>query len=41
MAFEEPVPEDHFYRRLEAALDLSLMRELVRPSYAREGRSRA
>jgi hypothetical protein len=33
------VPQDNFYRRLEAAaLDLSFVRELVRPLYARGGR---
>jgi hypothetical protein len=26
---EDSVPEDHFYRRLEARLDLSFVRELV------------
>ena len=35
---EELVPEDHFYRRLEARLDLTFVRELVRPLYARGGR---
>ena len=29
------LPEDNFYRRLEAALDLSFVRELVPPLYAR------
>jgi hypothetical protein len=29
------LPEDNFYRRLEAALDLPFVRELVRPLYAR------
>ena len=33
-----PDPEDHFYRRLEARLDLSFVRELVGPLYARGGR---
>ena len=32
------VPEDHFYRRLEARLDLSFVRELVGPLYAGGGR---
>lgn len=32
------VPEDNFYRRLEARLDLSFVRELVRPLYAGGGR---
>jgi len=37
-SLEELVPKDHFYRRLEATLDLSFVRELVRPLYARGGR---
>jgi transposase len=37
-SLEELVPKDHFYRRLEATLDLSFMRELVRQLYARGGR---
>jgi hypothetical protein len=32
---EDLVPNDHFYRRLEARLDLSFVRELVGPLYAR------
>jgi transposase len=35
---EELVPEDHLYRRLEATLDLSFVRELVAPLYAKGGR---
>jgi transposase len=31
-------PEDNFYRRLEARLDLSFVRELVGPLYAKGGR---
>ena len=31
-------PEDNFYRRLEARLDLSFVRELVAPLYAKGGR---
>ena len=34
VSLEELVPEDHFYRRLEARLDFSFVRELVRPLYA-------
>ncbi len=34
VSLEDLVPEDHFYRRLEAALDLSFVRELVGPLYA-------
>jgi transposase len=35
---EELVPKDNFYRRLQSMLDLSSVRELVRPSYAGAGR---
>jgi len=35
---EDLVPKDHFYRRLEATLDLSFVGELVGPLYARGGR---
>ena len=38
LSLEDLVPEDHFYRRLEARLDLSFVRELVGPLYARGGR---
>ena len=38
VSLEELVCEDHFYRRLEAALDLSFVRELVGPLYANGGR---
>jgi len=38
VSLEELVPEGHFYRRLEAQLDLSFVRDLVRPLYARGGR---
>jgi hypothetical protein len=31
LSLEDLVPEDHFYRRLEARLDLSFVRELVGP----------
>ena len=38
LSLEELVPEDHFYRSLEMTLDLSFIRELVHPFYARGGR---
>src|SRR5215208_1568284 len=38
VSLEELVPKDHFYRRLEARLDLSFARELVAPLYANGGR---
>jgi transposase len=38
ISLEDLVPEDNFYRRLEATLDLSFVRDLVRPLYARGGR---
>ncbi len=38
VTLEDLVPQDNPYRRLEAALDLSFVRELVRPPYARGGR---
>src|ERR671910_397600 len=38
ISLEDLVPEDNFYRRLEARLDLSFVRELVRPLYAGGGR---
>ena len=38
VSLEDLVPEDHFYRRLEARLDLSFVRELVAPLYANGGR---
>ena len=38
ISLEDLVPEDSFYRQLEAALDLSFVRDLVRPLYARGGR---
>ena len=38
ISLEELVPEDHFYRRLQARLDLSFVRELVGPLYAGGGR---
>lgn len=33
VSLEDLVPEDHFYRRLEERLDLSFVRDLVRPLY--------
>lgn len=38
VSLEELVPEENFYRRLERALDLSFVRELVVPLYAKGGR---
>ena len=38
LSLEDLLPQDHFYRRLEAALDLSSVRELVGPLYANGGR---
>src|SRR5829696_6255463 len=38
LSLEELVPKDNFYRRLEATLDLSFVRELVRECYACLGR---
>src|SRR5215213_9719103 len=38
VSLEDLVPEDNFYRRLEQTLDLSFVRDLVRPLYARGGR---
>src|SRR5688500_4523946 len=38
LSLEDLVPREHFYRRLEARLDLSFVRDLVRPLYARGGR---
>jgi transposase len=38
ISLEDLVPEDHFYRRLEARLDLSFVRDLVGPLYANGGR---
>jgi transposase len=35
---EALVPGDNFYRRLEERIDLSFVRELVLPLYARGGR---
>ena len=38
LSLEELVPKDNFYRRLQATLDLSFVRELVRDCYAPAGR---
>ena len=38
ISLEDLVPQDSFCRRLEAALDLSFVREMVRPLYASGGR---
>jgi len=38
VSLEDLVPKDHFYRRLETRLDLSFVRDLVRPLYAQGGR---
>src|SRR5918992_1238241 len=38
LSLEELVPKDNFYRRLDAMLDLSFVRDLVRDCYASSGR---
>jgi transposase len=38
ISLEELLPEDNFYRRLESAVDLSFVRELVEDRYAASGR---
>jgi len=38
ISLEELVPKDNFYRRLEERLDLSFVRDLVEPLYARGAR---
>ena len=38
LSLEELVPKDNFYRRLEATLDLSFVRDIVRDCYASSGR---
>jgi transposase len=38
VSLEDLVPEDNFFRRLEAGLDLSFVRELVAPLYVNGGR---
>lgn len=37
-SLEDLVPADHFYRRLDRALDLAFVRALVAPYYATAGR---
>ena len=38
LSLEDLVPEDNFYRHLQATLDLSFVRDLVGPLYAKGGR---
>lgn len=38
VSLNDLVPDDHFYRRLEAGVDLSFVREIVAPLYAGGGR---
>ena len=38
LSLEELVPKDNFYRRLDATLDLSFVRELTKDCYACSGR---
>src|SRR5919205_1179515 len=38
LSLEELVPKEHFYRSLQMTLDLSFIRELVHPFYAKGGR---
>lgn len=38
ISLDDLVPADSFYRRLEATLDLSFVRDLVEPTYAATGR---
>jgi hypothetical protein len=38
LSLEELVPKNNFYRRLDATLDLSFVREPVRDCYASSGR---
>ena len=38
LSLEELVPVDHFYRQLDAKLDLSFVREWVKAAYAERGR---
>lgn len=40
-SLDQLVPADDFYRRLESALDLSFVRDMVRPCYAERGRPRS
>ena len=38
VSLEDLVPADHFYRHVERTLDLSIVREFVRQTYAGGGR---
>ena len=38
VSLEDLVPQDHFYRHLEARLDLAFVREWARELYAERGR---
>ena len=38
VSLEDLIPPDHFYRRLERALDLGFVRDPVRAAYAGSGR---
>lgn len=38
VSLEELVPNEHFYRHVDRMLDLSFVRDLVRPCYAAGGR---
>jgi transposase len=38
LSLEDLIPEGNFYRRLQAQLDLSFVRDLVGPLYAKGGR---
>jgi hypothetical protein len=38
ISLEELVPKDNFYRRLEEQIDLSFVRGMVAPLYAKGGR---
>ena len=40
VSLEDLVPADHFYRYLEATLDMSFVREWVQVCYVQRGRSR-
>ncbi|MEO7863620.1 MAG: hypothetical protein ABIU05_24930 [Nitrospirales bacterium] len=38
VSLEDLVPTDHFYRHLDATLDLAFVRDLVKGCYTRGGR---
>src|SRR5919198_289030 len=38
LSLDDLVPRDHFYRHLDRTLDLTFVRDLVAPCYARGGR---